>query len=256
MHKPDLSVCFLGHSREPFVLPNGVYVRMGEELPEFFRNIAAFTAGGSPEDYLAPTIPPDQSTEDVILGKYGHYGISPVTPKDVNSEAFNNCFCLTACGTNVENENEELALLAHVVPGPGVLNSKRELQEHLALRVAELRSKTRQGTRSVLIAGGILDCSSQEALHESSRDCVETTAFLAEACQPLNVEPRSFQPAMGDHHRYLSLATQHRQLLMRSKGHPVLSQGHLLDLPAHFPSEHAAKNIEQVITWYRRRFQV
>ena len=218
---PQLHIEWRNPVRERLVLPNGVYVPIGERPDhESLQRIGQLFGG---HEFAERVIPADQSTEGVLLGSMMDYGISPVTAKDVNSEHVNNCHILAAVGVATQGATplQEHALFAHINPAAHKLQT-RNFHTLLRERVRQLCSSTHRFTRDVLFAGGCIDVSSEQRADWSTELCIQSIETMAKLCEELDVEPTVTRPGIQDVDTHMSLATQQRKLLVRPSFAPKL----------------------------------
>jgi hypothetical protein len=239
-HKP-FRFAELNPVDEDLVLPNGVFVEQGKNMPiEIFQSVAK-KLGHSPEDiekgYNKP-VPPDQSTKDVLLGELNSYGISPVTDRPLNSHAFSDCLCMINTGRKmIDAALPQLGILTHFVPEmPSFL--KVSFQKDINRRIGELQNLTQEGTRCTFIGGGYLDVSSQTSLNEY----IQSVEDLVKTASPLNGEIFYSQPSIEDRHRFFSLDTQQNKVLARSRTQPTVAL-HPAEFPPVVPAENFLKNL-------------
>lgn len=236
-----LSIVRLEPVNKKLILPNGVFVPVGNRPDDATLQLIGHMTGGS--QIPKRVIPPDQTTEGVHLGAMMDYGISPVTRLDVNSEHINNCHVLAAVGvaTDGENPTEQRGLYAHINPAAHLLNSNR-FPEVLAERIEQFRQSTHLYTRDVLIAGGAIDIQNRKRAAWTKDLCIRSINIIAEACKPLDVEPTVTLPTLESLDTSISLGTQKRELYIRPSGPARMA------IPEHaFPSVFFASQAKDII---------
>jgi hypothetical protein len=241
---PQLRIDWHTPLNERLVLPNGVYVPVGER-PDHGTLQSIGRAFGSMQ-FAERKIPTDQTTDGVLLGEMMDYGISPVTPKDINSEHVNNCHMLVAMGIAKSGATplEENAVLAHINPAAHMLKS-RNFHQRLRERVEALRDATHSFTRDVLFAGGCIDTSSEQRADWSTQLCIHSIQTLESICANLDVEPTVTRPGIQDLDTHMALATQRRTLIVRPSLAPQTEFPEQF-VPSLFLASEAKKYIERM----------
>lgn len=194
-------------------LPDALYVPQGRdfEVSDLLRVTMARMMGQS-----VPELGVQHEVSGVATGGFNQFGLSPVTERTVQSAPFVNCLNFAAVGESLHHEQPtQLAVYGHFTPGPGFDAAiSLEIDTIFAERVQELRNRTRAGTRDILITGGELELHLADQLQDSVGAYLHTLALFERGADMLEVEARVLQPAHQNHHRYATLYTQERRLVV------------------------------------------
>lgn len=212
-------------------LPGALYVPQGRDfdVTDFLRAATARLTGQS-----APELGVQTDVHGVATGGMNQFGLSPVTDLPLQSAPFNNCLCIAAVGqsTSPEHRSAQLGVLGHFTPGPGVTPGiTRDIESLVLERMRQLRTATQDDTRALIIAGGGLDTTHPDTLADSLEVYFSTLDLLERAAETLGVMPQVLQPVLGSHHRYITLQTQERRLVVSPLLHPLrILPPHILPL--------------------------
>lgn len=161
----------------------------------------------------------------VATAGFNQFGLSPLTDRTVQSAPFNNCLCLAAVGQNVSTQDSasQLGVFGHFTPGEAFDSQISADIEALVLeRMQLLRQQTIEGTRALIVAGGGMDITDPETLTDSTEVYLHTLGLFERAAEVFGIEPQVLQPVFGSHHRYATLHTQERRLVVMPVHRPQM----------------------------------
>lgn len=231
------------YTTEPFIIPNGTYVCVGERTA----SMVGLAKAVLQERLIERRIPSDQSIAGVLLGAMMDWGIGPVTHTPLNTEPVNNCHVLTAVGVATTGNSilEERGLFAHINPTARVLKTNN-FEARLRERIAQFCEETHRFTRDILIAGGSIAIESKQRADTSTGFCIDSVEMMADLCKNMDVEPTVTLPVLQSLERSMALDTQSRTLHIR----PAV-QYQFAQIEEHFPRTFPASQAREIITRLR-----